>query len=139
MAKSVATITKAMLTKIAQTEPPNIEPNAYTTIPTKYEAVSQNKSVHLNLPFTTSPFAVATEAKQGTVVILNAIKEMSPGMVTPVATIMRATSKIPSSEDSKPMLPGKHAASAAKVATTFSFAIKPVTAATTNTQPHSPS
>ena len=94
---SVAIATNPTLTNIPQSAPLKAEPNAYTVIPMVYDAKSQNKSVHLNFPFAVSPFAVATAAKHGTVVILNAIKEIKPGTVIPVAVIKCATSTTPSS------------------------------------------
>ena len=66
------------------------------------ETNSQNKSVQINLPLGSSAFAVATDAKQGIVVILNAIKEIKPAGVTPVAAIIATISNAPSSLPSPP-------------------------------------
>ena len=41
-----------------------------------------------------SPFALATAAKQGIVVILNAIKEIKPGIPIPVASIIVTTCEL---------------------------------------------
>ena len=80
-----------------------------------------------------SPFALATAAKQGILVILKAIKEIKPGIPIPVASIIVTTSKIPSSVAIYP--PAIQAARVPNVAITFSLAIKPVTAATTKIHP----
>ncbi len=104
---------------------------------TIYEVHTQKSSVHLNLPFGNSAFAVAHAAKQGIVSMLKAIKEMSAGMVMPVAPIMATTSVMPSSVAIYE--PATAAASVPNVAMTFSFATKPVRAATANTQPFAPS
>ena len=110
----------------------------YVMVLAIYEETIQNSSVHLNLPFGVSPFAVATAAKQGIVVRLNTIKEIRPCQVIPVFCAIVTTSAAPSTPIS-PLNATNNAESVPMVAITFSFAIKPVTAATTNTQPNEPS
>ena len=59
-------------------------------VETKKETKIQKRSVHFSLPLPSSPLAAATAAKQGTVNILNAIKEISAGTPIPVAPIPNA-------------------------------------------------
>ena len=62
------------------------EPTVYTIADTTYEATSQNTNVQWYVDLLpSSAFAVATAAKQGIVVILNAMNAINPGIVIPVA------------------------------------------------------
>ena len=96
----------------------------------------QNSKVFLNDFFEgSSAFAVATAAKQGIVSILNAMNAISPGTPMPVALIISVTAIKPPSASTSIIPPTMQAARVPNVAITFSFAIRPVIAATANTQP----
>ena len=78
--KTAATI-QPMHTKIDHADPSaNIVPKLYTMEEVIMDTTTQNKSVHLNLPFPISPFAAATAAKQGIVNILKAINAIKAGI-----------------------------------------------------------
>ena len=105
-----------------------------------YEVASQNNNVVANLPFGNSPLAVATAAKQGIVNILNAIKAITPLKVIPVVWIISSAAAKPSTTSSPALKLGfKTKAKVPRVEITFSFATRPLIAATANTQPNEPS
>ena len=62
--------------------------NAYTNVAPKKEVIIQKSNVNLNVPFLSSPFAVAHAAKQGMVNMLKAINEIQPCHVIPLAAII---------------------------------------------------
>ena len=60
-------------------------PTVYTIHEARYEVATQNIIVQRNVPFFTSPFAAATAAKHGIVVMLKIINAINAGTVTPVS------------------------------------------------------
>ena len=89
---------------------------------TIYEVIIQNISVPLK-PFLllSSAFAVATAAKQGMVVMLNAMNDKSAGTVMLVAEIICITAETPPSVSVSIIAPAIQPAKVPNVAITFSF------------------
>ena len=63
----------------------NIDKKQYTNAEPTNDAMIQKSNVHLNVPSLSSALAVAQAAKQGIVNILNAMNEIQPCQVMPVA------------------------------------------------------